>query len=51
MCSSDLIWLGVQLQIDHLPHYDGDTAFQGMASAYAVGYVKALLAALEGAPG
>jgi len=38
------------LQIDHLPRYDGDNAFQGMASAYAVGYVKALLAALEVAP-
>ena len=35
------------LQIDHLPRYDGDKAFQGMASAYSVGYVKALLAALE----
>jgi len=35
------------LQIDHLPEYDGDTAFQGMAAAYAVGYLKALLAALE----
>jgi mannonate dehydratase len=41
------------LQIDHLPSYTGDNAFQGMASAYAVGYVKALLAALEvvGVPG
>ena len=37
------------LQIDHLPHYDGDNEFQGMASGYAVGYVRALLAALEGA--
>ena len=27
------------------------TAFQGAASAYGVGYVKALLAALEVAPG
>ncbi|HEX2186589.1 MAG TPA: mannonate dehydratase [Chloroflexota bacterium] len=35
------------LQIDHLPRFDGDTPFQGMASAYSVGYVKALLAALE----
>ena len=35
------------LQIDHLPSYSGDNAFQGIASAYAVGYVKALLAALE----
>lgn len=35
------------LQIDHLPHYDGDNHYQGMASAYAVGYAKALLAALE----
>lgn len=35
------------LQLDHLPGYDGDTAFQGMASAYAVGYVKALLTTLE----
>lgn len=39
------------LQIDHLPRFDGDTAFQGAASAYGVGYVKALLAALEVAPG
>lgn len=36
------------LQIDHLPTYDGDNSWQGMASAYAVGYVRALLAALEG---
>lgn len=35
------------LQIDHLPRYDGDTPFMGIASAYGVGYVKALLAALE----
>ncbi|HVC34435.1 MAG TPA: mannonate dehydratase [Chloroflexota bacterium] len=35
------------IQIDHLPGYDGDNAFQGIASAYAVGYVKALLAAAE----
>ncbi len=35
------------LQIDHLPHYDTDNAFQGQASAYAVGYLRALLAALE----
>jgi mannonate dehydratase len=35
------------LQIDHLPQFAGDNAFQGMASAYGVGYVKALLAALE----
>lgn len=35
------------IQIDHLPHYDGDNSFQGMASAYAVAYVKALLVALE----
>ena len=35
------------LQIDHLPRYDGDTTFQGIASAYGVAYVKALLAALE----
>src|SRR5205823_5986644 len=34
------------LQIDHLPHYHADNSFQGMASAYAVGYVKALLVAL-----
>ena len=27
------------LQIDHLPHYHADNSFQGMASAYAVGYV------------
>lgn len=35
------------LQLDHMPAYDGDTAFRGMAWAYAVGYAKALLAALE----
>jgi mannonate dehydratase len=33
------------LQVDHLPAYGGDNGFQ--ASAYAVGYIKALLAALE----
>jgi len=38
------------LQIDHLPDYTSDNAFQGMASAYAVGYVKALLAAAECVP-
>ena len=38
------------LQIDHLPRFDGDNAFQGMAAAYSVGYVKALLAALEVCP-
>jgi mannonate dehydratase len=35
------------LQIDHLPRFDGDNAFQGTASAYSVGYAKALLRALE----
>ena len=35
------------LQIDHLPQYDTDNAFQGQASAYAVGYLRALLTALE----
>jgi mannonate dehydratase len=39
------------LQLDHMPHYLGDDSFQGQASAYAVGYAKALLAALEVAPG
>ncbi len=39
------------LQIDHLPRFHGDTAFQGIASAYGVAYVKALLAALEVCPG
>jgi mannonate dehydratase len=38
------------LQLDHMPRYDGDNAFQGMASAYAVGYAKALLTALEVCP-
>lgn len=38
------------LQLDHMPRYDGDNAFQGMASAFAVGYARALLAALEIAP-
>lgn len=35
------------IQIDHLPNYSGDTSFQGIASAFAVGYVKALLVAME----
>ncbi|HEX5504863.1 MAG TPA: mannonate dehydratase [Thermomicrobiales bacterium] len=35
------------LQIDHLPDFDGDNAYQGQATAYGVGYAKALLAALE----
>lgn len=35
------------LQVDHIPNYDGDTAFRGIAWGYAVGYVKALLAAME----
>ena len=39
------------LQIDHLPRFDGDNGFQGMAAAYSVGYVRAILAALEVAPG
>ena len=38
------------LQIDHLPRYDGETPFAGIASAYGVGYVRALLAALEVSP-
>ena len=38
------------LQIDHLPTYANDTSFMGIASAYGVGYVKALLAALEAVP-
>jgi mannonate dehydratase len=38
------------LQVDHLPHYSADDARQAQASAYAVGYVRALLAALEVAP-
>jgi mannonate dehydratase len=37
------------LQVDHIPGYDGDTAFSGIGWGYAVGYVKALLAALEAA--
>ena len=36
------------IQVDHIPHYDGDTAFHGIGWGYAIGYVKALLAALEG---
>ena len=39
------------LQLDHLPRYDGDTPFAGVASGYAVGYAKALLAALEATSG
>jgi mannonate dehydratase len=35
------------LQIDHLPNYTGDTADQKVASGYAVGYVRALLVALN----
>lgn len=38
------------LQIDHLPRFDGDNAFQGMASAYGVAYVRALLSAAEIVP-
>jgi mannonate dehydratase len=38
------------LQLDHMPAYDSDTPFKGMAWAYAVGYAKALLAALEAQP-
>ncbi|MBM3265107.1 MAG: mannonate dehydratase [candidate division Zixibacteria bacterium] len=36
------------LQIDHLPHYDTDDRHSKIASAYAVGYVKALVMALKG---
>ena len=35
------------LQIDHLPRYSADDTEQKIASAYAVGYVKALIAALH----
>ncbi len=35
------------LQMDHLPHYDNDDA-QRATSAFAVGYTKALLRALNG---
>lgn len=35
------------LAVDHLPELTADNAFQGMATAYAVGYMKALIAALE----
>jgi mannonate dehydratase len=38
------------LQVDHLPGYDGDTPFQGIAGAYAVAYIKGLLAALACVP-
>ena len=34
-------------QIDHLPDYASDDRHQKIGSAYAVGYVKALLAALK----
>ena len=34
-------------QIDHLPDYATDGRHQQLGSAYAVGYVKALLAALK----
>jgi mannonate dehydratase len=35
------------LQLDHMPHYIGDSPNQERAWAYAVGYVKGLLAALK----
>ena len=35
------------LQMDHLPHYDDDDG-QRSATAFAVGYTKALLQALDG---
>ena len=35
------------LQIDHLPDYDFDDEHQKVASAFAVGYLKALLAGLK----
>jgi mannonate dehydratase len=35
------------LQVDHLPRYHADTPFQGLAAAYAVGYIRALLAVLD----
>jgi mannonate dehydratase len=35
------------LQIDHLPDYANDDRHQKIGSAYAVGYVKALLAAMK----
>jgi len=35
------------LQLDHMPRYDGDTKNQKIAWGYAVGYVRALLAALD----
>jgi mannonate dehydratase len=38
------------LQVDHLPGFDADTPFQGIASAYSVAYIKGLLTALEAAP-
>ncbi len=38
------------LQVDHLPGFDADTSFQGIASAYSVAYIKGLLAALEVVP-
>ena len=34
------------LQMDHLPHYDDDDS-QRSATAFAVGYTKALLRALD----
>ena len=36
------------LQIDHLPNYNADDSHQKIAAAFAVGYVKALLATLNG---
>lgn len=38
------------LQVDHLPRYTGDDARGSQAAAYAVGYIKALLAAAEVVP-
>jgi mannonate dehydratase len=36
------------LQLDHMPSYSGDRPDRAMAWAYAVGYARALLAALSG---
>ena len=35
------------LQVDHVPQYSGDDKNRRIAWAYAVGYIKAIIAALQ----
>jgi mannonate dehydratase len=46
LCALHAVGYDGGLQIDHVPRYAGDTPHQEIASAYAVAYVKGLLAAL-----